>query len=78
MIKLAQGEFFSKKQKDKENHCIYLIDDIFSELDPENLRKILNKLISLNNTQVIITTIKLKYLKDLLGNQVEFDSFDLN
>ncbi|WP_119328759.1 DNA replication/repair protein RecF [Cysteiniphilum halobium] len=71
-LKLAQGEIFSKEH---QTGCIYLVDDLHSELDQIHLEKVLMKLMRIN-AQIIMTAIKLEHLQSLL-NGVEFSHFQL-
>ncbi|WP_440993799.1 DNA replication/repair protein RecF [Cysteiniphilum litorale] len=71
-LKLAQGEIFSKEH---QTGCIYLVDDLHSELDQAHLQKVLNKLMHIN-AQIIMTAIKLEHLQSLL-NDIEFAHFQL-
>lgn len=52
-LRLAQGEHFMRQQ---QRHCIFLIDDFASELDP-NKRALLAQRLKESESQVIITAI---------------------
>lgn len=51
ILKISQGDFLKKT---KNTNCVYLIDDLYAELDKENFLKILNILSNLDN-QIILT-----------------------
>ncbi|WP_119342645.1 DNA replication/repair protein RecF [Facilibium subflavum] len=60
-IKLAQGALFSQKRK---TGCLYLVDDLHSELDQTHLSHLFEKLMQTNG-QVIATCIERSHLSDL-------------
>ena len=60
-IKLAQGDLFSQ---DHQTACIYLIDDLHSELDQVHLSYIFEKLVKAGG-QIIATCIKKTHMQQL-------------
>lgn len=64
-LSLAQGKLL---QQATGKHCLYLVDDLASELDTENLTKIMLALENLS-TQVIITGVNTAILEQILLNQ---------
>ncbi|KGQ32499.1 recombination protein F [Gallibacterium genomosp. 2] len=58
-LRLAQGEHLMRKQ---QRHCIFLIDDFASELDP-NKRALLAQRLKESHSQVIITAITVEQLQ---------------
>ena len=71
-LKLAQGEIFSNEH---QTGCIYLVDDLHSELDQQHLQKIIDKLICIN-AQMIMTAISADHLQHLLKD-IDFVRFEL-
>ncbi|WP_116964737.1 DNA replication/repair protein RecF [Fastidiosibacter lacustris] len=60
-IKLAQGEIFSQEH---QSGCIYLVDDLHSELDQAHLQKVFSKLVEID-AQIIATAINANHLLNL-------------
>ncbi len=73
MIKLAQGILFSEEH---QTPCIYLVDDITSELDKIFLKLFLEQLLSLK-AQTFITSIYAENLTTMLNSEVEFTHFEV-
>ncbi len=71
-IKLAQGEIFSQEH---QTGCIYLVDDLHSELDQAHLQKVFAQLMRIN-AQMIVTAIESSHLQALI-EQYEFSHFTL-
>ena len=57
-LKIAQGRLLSETFG---SHCLYLIDDLPAELDPENRAKVFGALLSLN-TQLFVSCVELEGL----------------
>lgn len=57
-LKIAQGRLLSETLG---SHCLYLIDDLPAELDPENRAKVFAALLSLN-TQLFVSCVELDSL----------------
>lgn len=70
-LKIAQGSFFSDAIQDR---CIYLVDDLPAELDEQNRRKILQKLLKMNS-QLLVTCVELSSVKNCLKRDSEMSTF---
>ena len=57
-LKIAQGRLLSETLG---SHCLYLIDDLPAELDPENRAKVFYALLSLD-TQLFVSCVELESL----------------
>jgi len=57
-LKIAQGRLLSETLG---SHCLYLIDDLPAELDPENRAKVFSALLSLD-TQLFVSCVELESL----------------
>ncbi|OOF87609.1 DNA replication/repair protein RecF [Rodentibacter ratti] len=60
-LRLAQGEHL---MKEKQRHCIFLVDDFASELDPFK-RELLAERLQQSGSQVFVTAITQKQLKEM-------------
>jgi DNA replication and repair protein RecF len=70
-LKLAQGKLLSSVLG---SHCIYLVDDLPSELDKANRASVLTKLIDLES-QLFITCVELEAVTGVLPSGCEMATF---
>ncbi|MCF6765651.1 DNA replication/repair protein RecF [Thiotrichales bacterium 19S3-7] len=72
-LKLAQGALFYQEH---QTPCIYLIDDLLSELD-ENATNTVLEFLKNQKAQIFISAINTKYIANTLSND-EYHQFTLN
>lgn len=69
-LKIAQSRLFAKRRNET---CIFLIDDLPSELDEQNAARVIDLLASMNS-QLLVTAIDRRYLPSF-SNHIEQNTF---
>lgn len=64
LLKIAQGNFLYTIKKE---NCIYLVDDLYAELDQSNFKKILEIFLNLENQVILTTKEKIKFFEEKIN-----------
>lgn len=64
LLKIAQGNFLYTIKKE---NCIYLVDDLYAELDQSNFKKILEIFLKLENQVILTTKEKIKFFEEKIN-----------